>query len=144
MGTCGQPGYVFRDFCVEQGFDLIIFCLNQGIDFINFCLKPVFFIAHKNSLRVSSTNALNSWVSKSEFCLKQGSEISDFCLTQCQGMRGWGAPPRPRIYRVPFPRGFAPRKKIRNSESRKFLLVESGIECFKNEEFSSRNPESLS
>ena len=28
MGTCGQPGYVFRDFC-----------LNQGIDFINFCLK---------------------------------------------------------------------------------------------------------
>ena len=28
MGTCGQPGYVFRDFC-----------LKQGIDFINFCLK---------------------------------------------------------------------------------------------------------
>ena len=28
MGTCGQPGYVFRDFC-----------LNQGIDFINFFLK---------------------------------------------------------------------------------------------------------
>ena len=28
MGTCGQPGYFFRDFC-----------LKQGIDFINFCLK---------------------------------------------------------------------------------------------------------
>ena len=39
MGTCGQPGYVFRDFCRNQGIDFIIFCLNQGIDFINFCLK---------------------------------------------------------------------------------------------------------
>ena len=28
MGTCGQVGYVFRDFC-----------LRKGIDFINFCLK---------------------------------------------------------------------------------------------------------
>ena len=28
MGTCCQPGYVFPDFCI-----------NQGIDFINFCLK---------------------------------------------------------------------------------------------------------
>ena len=32
MGTCGQPGYVFRDFCREQGIEFIIFCLNQGID----------------------------------------------------------------------------------------------------------------
>ena len=39
MGTCGQPGYVFRDFCLKQGIDFIIFCLNQGINFINFCLK---------------------------------------------------------------------------------------------------------
>ena len=39
MGTCGQPGYVFQDFCLKQGIDFIIFCLNQGIDFINFCLK---------------------------------------------------------------------------------------------------------
>ena len=39
MGTCGQPGYVFRDFCLKQGIDFIIFCLNQGIDFINFFLK---------------------------------------------------------------------------------------------------------
>ena len=36
MGTCGQPGYVFRDFCPKQGIDFIIFCLNQGFDFINF------------------------------------------------------------------------------------------------------------
>ena len=31
MGTCGQPGYVFRDFCLKQGIDFIIFCLKQGI-----------------------------------------------------------------------------------------------------------------
>ena len=30
MGTCGQPGYVFRDFCLKQGIKFIIFCLNQG------------------------------------------------------------------------------------------------------------------
>ena len=34
MGTCGQPGYVFRDFCLKQGIDFIIFCLHQGI-FLN-------------------------------------------------------------------------------------------------------------
>ena len=34
MGTCGQPGYVFRYFCLKQGIDFIIFCLNQGI-FLN-------------------------------------------------------------------------------------------------------------
>ena len=32
MGTCGQPGYVFRDFCLKQDIKFIIFCLNQGID----------------------------------------------------------------------------------------------------------------
>ena len=32
MGTCSQPGYVFRDFCLKQGITFIIFCLNQGID----------------------------------------------------------------------------------------------------------------
>ena len=44
MGTCGQTGYVFRDFCLKQGIDFIIFCLNQGIDFINFCLKQGIFL----------------------------------------------------------------------------------------------------
>ena len=29
MGTCSQPGYVFRDFCHKQGIDFIIFCLKQ-------------------------------------------------------------------------------------------------------------------
>ena len=43
MGTCGQPaaGYVFRDFCLEQGIEFIIFCLNQGIDLSIFVLNRV-------------------------------------------------------------------------------------------------------
>ena len=45
MGICGQPGYVFRDFC-----------LKQGIDFINFCRKQGIFSWTINSLRVCSTN----------------------------------------------------------------------------------------
>ena len=48
MGTCGQPGYVFRDFCLKKGIDFIIFCLKQGI-----------FSWTINSLRVCFTNALN-------------------------------------------------------------------------------------
>ena len=56
VGTCGQPGYVFRDFCFKQGIDFIIFCLNQGIDFINFCLKRGIFSWTINSLCVCSTN----------------------------------------------------------------------------------------
>ena len=31
-GMCGQPGYVFWDFCLKQGIEFIIFCPNQGID----------------------------------------------------------------------------------------------------------------
>ena len=31
MGTCGQPGNVFQDFCLKQGIDFINFCLKQGI-----------------------------------------------------------------------------------------------------------------
>ena len=27
MGMCGQPGYVFRDFCLKQGIEFIIFVL---------------------------------------------------------------------------------------------------------------------
>ena len=46
MGTCGQPGYVFRDFCLKQGTEFIILqaqvlinirvkCLKQGIKNLN-------------------------------------------------------------------------------------------------------------
>ena len=31
MGTCGQPGYVFRDFCLKHGIEFIIFCLKQDV-----------------------------------------------------------------------------------------------------------------
>ena len=55
MGTCGQPGNVFRDFCLKQSIDFIVFCLTQGIDFINFCLKKGIFSLTINSLRVCST-----------------------------------------------------------------------------------------
>ena len=58
MGTCGQPGYVFRDFCLKQGIDFIIVYLNHGIDFINFCLKEGIFSWMINSLRARSTNVL--------------------------------------------------------------------------------------
>ena len=44
MGTCGQPGYVFRDFCLKQGIKFIIFCLNQGIDLSIFVLNRMSFL----------------------------------------------------------------------------------------------------
>ena len=43
MGTCGQPGYVFRDFCLKQGIEIIIFCLNQGTALSIFFLKQDVF-----------------------------------------------------------------------------------------------------
>ena len=44
MGTCGQPGYVFRDFCLKQGIKFIIFCHNQGIDLSIFVLNRISFL----------------------------------------------------------------------------------------------------
>ena len=44
MGTCGQPGYVFRDFCLKQDNEFIIFCLNQGIDLSIFVLNRMSFL----------------------------------------------------------------------------------------------------
>ena len=44
MGTCRQPGYVFRDFCLKQGIEFIIFCLNQGIDLSIFVLNRMSFL----------------------------------------------------------------------------------------------------
>ena len=44
-GTCGQPGYVFRDFClIKQGIEFIIFCLNQGIGLSIFVLNRISFL----------------------------------------------------------------------------------------------------
>ena len=44
MGTCGQPGYVFRDFCLKLGIEFTIFCLNQGIDLSIFVLNRISFL----------------------------------------------------------------------------------------------------
>ena len=55
MGTCGQPGYVFRDFCLKQGIEFIIFCLNQGIDLSIFVLNRMsFLLAYGNCARSKS------------------------------------------------------------------------------------------
>ena len=51
MGTCGQAGYVFRDFCLRQGIEFIIFCLNQGLDLSIFVLNNVsVFVLNRISL----------------------------------------------------------------------------------------------
>ena len=47
MGTCGQPGYVFRDFCLKQGIEFIIFRLNQGIDLSIFVFNRYLFLDDK-------------------------------------------------------------------------------------------------
>ena len=33
LGTCGQSGYVFRDFRLKQGINFLLVCLKQGIFF---------------------------------------------------------------------------------------------------------------
>ena len=43
MGTCGQPGYVFRIFCLKQGIKFVSFCLNQGIELSIFVLNKIYF-----------------------------------------------------------------------------------------------------
>ena len=44
MGTYGQPGYVFRDFCLKQGIEFTIFCLNQVIDLPIFVVNRMSFL----------------------------------------------------------------------------------------------------
>ena len=44
MGTCVQPGYVFRDFCLKQVIKCMILCLNQGIGFSIFVLNRISFL----------------------------------------------------------------------------------------------------
>ena len=61
MGTCGQPGYVFRDFCLEQGIEFIIFCLNQGIDLSIFVLDWVKCLKQG----INNRNSVLKWVGKS-------------------------------------------------------------------------------
>ena len=59
MGTCGQPGYVFGDFCLEQGIEFI-FCLNQGIDLSIFVLNWVKCLKQG----IKNRNSVLKWVGK--------------------------------------------------------------------------------
>ena len=56
IGTCGQSGFVFRDFC-----------LKQGVDFYHFVLNRVFFLAN-------FLNRVQFWAK----CLKQGIKNQTF------------------------------------------------------------------
>ena len=58
MGTCGQPGYNFWDFCLKQGIDfqLSFFVLIRVSILSIFVLNRVSFSWTINSLRVCSTN----------------------------------------------------------------------------------------
>ena len=67
MGMCGQPGYVFRDFCLKQGIKFIIFCLNQGIGLSIFVLNRMSFLDDKQQ-NFYKRLLINIWVK----CLKQG------------------------------------------------------------------------
>ena len=60
MGTCGQPGYVFRDFCLKQGIEFIIFCLNQGIGLAIFVLNRISFLGLNSKLFTSSCQLMTS------------------------------------------------------------------------------------
>ena len=76
MGTCGQPGYVFREFCLERGIEFIIFCLNQGIDLSIFVLNWVKCLKQG----IKNWNSVLKWVGKSAI----------FVLNR---VRVWGAAP---------------------------------------------------
>ena len=69
MGTCAQPGYVFRDFCLEQGIKFIIFCLyNQGIDLSIFVLNWVKCLKQG----IKNRNSVLKWVGKSAIFVLNG------------------------------------------------------------------------
>ena len=93
MGTCGQPGYVFRDFCLKQGIEFIIFCVNQGIDLSIFILN-VFSWTINSKIFTSSMFGLN-------VLIKQGIKYQNSVLNRVgksaifvlNRVRVWGAAP---------------------------------------------------
>ena len=46
MGTCGQPGYVFRDFCLKQVSNLSFFVLIR-VSILIFVLNRISFLDDK-------------------------------------------------------------------------------------------------
>ena len=101
MGTCRQPGYVFRDFCLKQG--IFSWTINSLRDSVNQAVNRFVIANGLNKKEFRYLLLSYTGYQKSEFCLKQGRKISDFCLRRGQGVRGRAAPPYPRIYRVPPP-----------------------------------------
>ena len=65
MGTCGQPGYVFRDFCLKQGIKFINFCLNHGIDLSIFVLNKISVVGEGPSRTVFTISPIFSFLSRS-------------------------------------------------------------------------------
>ena len=65
MRTCGQPGYVFRDFCLKQGIEFIIFVLIKVSNLSFFVLIKVsnlsFFVLNRINVlnRVSKIGILS-------------------------------------------------------------------------------------
>ena len=113
MGTCGQPGYVFREFCLEQGIEFIIFCLNQGIDL------SIFFLNWVKCLKrgIKNRNSVLKWVGKSAI----------FVLNR---VRVWGAAPHlPNQGYIEYPPGMFPLRGhiFRNNNSNWNLAFFQGM-----------------
>ena len=97
MGTWGQPGYVFRDFCLKQGIFLNSFVIANGLN-----KKEIFIIVlHRVWFGVK---CLKQGIKNRNSVLNRVGKSAVFVLNRVrvgQGMRGWAAPPHPKIYRVP-------------------------------------------
>ena len=69
MGTCGQPGYVFPDFCLKQGIDFIIFLSKIKVSLLLiFVLNRVSFLKQP----VCMFYELNYSKMFIHYCLTQG------------------------------------------------------------------------
>ena len=56
MGTWGQPGYVFRDFCLKQGIFLNSFVIANGFDKKEF---RYLLLSHTGRLRLNVLNRVS-------------------------------------------------------------------------------------
>ena len=83
MGTCGQPGYVFRDFCLKQGIEFINFCLKQDV------FSWMSFLTSACSL-IFRLNVLNRVLKNRNSVLNRVGKLAIFVLNR---VRVWGALP---------------------------------------------------
>ena len=63
MGTCGQPGYGFRDSCLKQGIDFINFVLNR-VSFLRQEPITLFLDLRSDACGFNSGRILNSKLKK--------------------------------------------------------------------------------